>query len=188
MALAPHVRTTVNEVGTIHPAAATQPDPITLPGAYWNLSGGIFAYVFARLALLGIDIVGESQLVGYPSQYPSVTMLDWTTGEPNARYRVLELLLAEIRPGHRLIEIAGQPASNGVYLLGMRNGGRRKVLLVNTTNASTSVHLDGLRGARLRIVDQQSAGGPIRTERVSGNGITLGGYAVAVATVRARTT
>jgi hypothetical protein len=182
LALAPHVRTTVNEVGTIHPAAATQPDPAPLPDAYWNFSGSIFAYVFARLALLGIDIVGESQLVGYPSQYPSVTMLDWTTGEPNARYRTLELLLAEIRPGHRLVEITGRPASDSLYMLGVRDGGCRKILLVNRTNAAATADIDGLHGAHLRIVDQQSAGGPIRRERVSGSTVTLGGYAVAVAT------
>jgi hypothetical protein len=74
-ALAPTVRTTVNELGTILPAAATQPDPAPIPDAYWNFSAGIYAYVFARLAVIGIGIVGESQLVGYPGQYPSVTTL-----------------------------------------------------------------------------------------------------------------
>jgi hypothetical protein len=182
LALAPQVRTTVNELGTIHPAAATQSDPAPLPDAYWNFSAAIFAYVFARLALLGIDIVGESQLVGYPSQYPSVTMLDWTTGAPNARYRALELLLDEVRPGSRLVEIPDQPASSSLYLLGVRGRGRRKVLLVNRTNTSTSVDIAGMRGAHLSIVDQQSAGGAVRNERVTGSSVTLGGYAVAVAT------
>jgi hypothetical protein len=181
-ALAPHVRTTVNEVGTIHPAAATQPDPAPLPDAYWNFSGGIFAYVFAHLALLGIDIVGESQLVGHPGQYPSVSMLDWTTGEPNARYRVLELLLDEIRPGHRLLETA--PVGDTVYALGVRDGDRRKLLLVNKAGTPATIDVRGLRGGHLRTVDQQSAGGPIRRERITGNTVTLGGYAVAMATLR----
>jgi hypothetical protein len=53
--------------------------------------------------------------------------------------------------------------------------------VVNKTNASVEVSLDGLRGGRVRIVDQRSAGGPIRDERNSDGVITLGGYAVAVA-------
>jgi hypothetical protein len=182
-ALAPHVRTTVNEVGTIHPAAATQPDPAALPGAYWNFSGSIFAYVFGHLALLGIDIVGESQLVGHPGQYPSVSMLDWTTGEPNARYRVLELLLDEIRPGHRLVEAPPPPAGSTVYTLAVRDGDRRKLLLVNKAGTPATIDVRGLRGGHLRVVDQQSAGGPIRRERMTGNAVTLDGYAVAVATL-----
>jgi hypothetical protein len=182
--LAPSVRTTVNELGTILPASATQPDPAPVPDAYWNFSAGIYAYVFARLAVLGIDIVGESQLVGYPSQYPSVTMLDWTTGTPNARYRVLELIHDEIRPGSELIEVSGQPNAGTLYALAVRDRGRRKVLLVNKTNTPVVVGIDGLRDARIRIVDQQSAGAEIRAERASGNSYTLGGYAVAVATLR----
>ena len=41
---------------------------------------------------LGIDVAGESQLVGYPTQYPSVSMVDWSNGKPNARFWVLKLL------------------------------------------------------------------------------------------------
>jgi len=31
---------------------------------------------------LGIDLAGESQLVGYPTQLPSVSMMDWIDGKP----------------------------------------------------------------------------------------------------------
>jgi hypothetical protein len=181
--LAPTVRTTVDEIGTILPASATQPDPAPIPDAYWNFSGGIFAYVFARLALMGIDIVGESQLVGYPGQFPSVTMLDWTTGLPNARYRVLELILDEIRPGCRLIGIPDQSFASTLHALAVRDRGRRKILMINKTNTPVVVDIDGLRGAHIRIVDQRSAGGSIRDERAAGSTFTLQGYAVAVATL-----
>jgi hypothetical protein len=179
-ALAPTVGTTVNELGTILPGSATQADPAPIPDAYWNFSGGVYAYVFARLALMGIDIVGESQLMGYPSQYPSVSMLDWTTGEPNARYRVLQLILEEAKPGCRLIEIPDQSAG-GLYALALNDHGRRKVLVINKTNTPVEVSIDGLRGGQVRIVDQRSAGGPIRDEQNSGTAFILGGYAVAVA-------
>lgn len=179
--LAPSVRTTVDEIGTILPTAAKQSDPAPIPDAYWNFSGALYAYVFAQLALMGIDIVGESQLVGSPGQFPSVSMLDWTTGAPNARYRVLQLIVDEIRPGCQLIEIPDQTASSSLYALALNDKGSHKVLLINKTNAPVVVDIDGLQGAQINIVDQQSAGGSIRCERVTGATYTLGGYAVAVA-------
>jgi hypothetical protein len=179
---APQVRTTVDEVGTIMDTAATQADPAPIPDAYWNYSAAIYAYVFAHLALKGIDIVAESQLVGYPGQYPSVSMVDWETGLPNARYRVLELLLDELRPGWGLVPaIDASPAS---YVLGLVNDDDRKVLVINKANDEITVPIAGVRGAAARVVDQASAGGPIRTERVTGDQFRLGGYGVAVLTLR----
>jgi Glycosyl hydrolases family 39 len=104
--LSPATKTTVNETGCILPADIGQSLPgkehAPIPDAYWNLCGAVFAYVYAGLARQGIDVVGESQLLGYPTQFPSVTMLDWKTGEPNARYGLLKLLLDNFRPGDRL--------------------------------------------------------------------------------------
>jgi hypothetical protein len=50
-------------------------------------------------------------------------------------------------------------------------------------NAPVVADIDGLREAHIRIVAQQSAGGSIRDERSSSSSFTLGGYAVAVATL-----
>ncbi len=179
-ALAPQVRTTVDETGTILDTAGTQADPAPVPDAYWNYSAAIYAYVYAQLALKGIDVVNESQLVGYPSQYPSVSMVDWNTGRPNARYRVLQLLLAELPKGCRLVLPTGGQPSADFFVLGLRDGHARKALVVNKTNAAVSVPLDGVRGARARVVDQSSGAGPVRTDRVAGDAFTLGGYGVAV--------
>ena len=49
-------------------------------------------------------MLGESQLVGYPTQYPSVSMMDWTTAEPNSRYWVLYLLHEQFHAGDKLLE------------------------------------------------------------------------------------
>jgi hypothetical protein len=181
---APQVRTTVDETGTIMDTAATQLNPAPIPNAYWNYSAAIYAYVFARLALKGIDVVQESQLVGYPGQYPSVSMVDWNTGLPNARYRVLQLLLAELPAGSGLVRATGTPDT--CYVLGFVNADEdvRKVLVVNKTNAQLAVPIAGVRGAQARVVDQASAGGSIRTERVSGDQFTLSGYGVAILTLR----
>jgi hypothetical protein len=178
MQFAPQVRTTVDEVGTIMDTAATQADPAPIPNAYWNYSAAIYAYVLAHLALKGIDVVAESQLVGYPGQYPSVSMVDWNTGLPNARYRVLQLFLEEVPPGCGLVPIAGAPDS--CYLIGLHRREARKILVVNKTNGDVVLPIAGVRGARARIVDQASAGGPIRAERVRGDQFVIGGYGVAV--------
>src|SRR5579863_7346374 len=79
--LSPSTRTMINETGSILHSDLNQvtgASDANTPQAYWNLAGAVYAYVYGELAKLGIDVVGESQLVGYPTQFPSVTMVDWT--------------------------------------------------------------------------------------------------------------
>jgi 3-keto-disaccharide hydrolase len=182
MKYAPQVRTTIDEVGTILDTAATQADPAEIPDEYWNYSGAIYAYVFGNLAMKGIDVIGESQLVGYPGQYPSVSMVDWTTGLPNARYRVLQLILEQLRPDAGLVSPSGGQ-SDDYYVLGLNATDGRRVLVVNKTDSDIAVAMDGVRNAVARVVDQTSAGGPIRTEHVRADQFMLGGYGVAVLTL-----
>jgi hypothetical protein len=88
-----------------------------IPEPYWNAAGALYAYEVGRLSLLGIDVLGESQLVGYPSQvcvkflvmidisqYPSVTELKWTDGTPTARYWVLELMIKNFEMGIQFVD------------------------------------------------------------------------------------
>jgi len=178
--LAPHVRTTVDETGTVLGSAGTQANPAAIPGAYWNWSGAVFAYIFAGLALQGIDVVGESQLVGYPGQFPSVSMVDWNTGLPNARYRVLQLLLQAIPAGSALTPLASGAVPDEFFGLGVRSGGQRKLLLINKTDGNLLIQLAGLKGAKAKIVDQDSAGGPIRIEVLTADEFNLPGYGVTV--------
>ena len=91
--LSPGTRTTINEIGSISADDIGQGAPgyvfKPIPGSYWNLAGAMYAYLFGEMTRLGIDVAGESQLVGYPTQFPSVSMVDWTNGKPNPRYWVL---------------------------------------------------------------------------------------------------
>jgi len=72
----------------------------------------------STLSLVGIDVLGHSQLVGYPllgdlqPQYPSVALLNWTTGAGNARYWVLFLLLNTLNPGSDQLLPTTVPATN----------------------------------------------------------------------------
>jgi hypothetical protein len=141
--LSPETRTTLDEVGSIlptdwHPDTPYDPGP-PIPAAYWNASGALYAYVYLETAKLGIDVVGESQLVGFPSQFPSVTMLDWTTGKPNARFEVLRLLHEHLRSGATLVETKLIPKD--VDALAFEDASGRHLLLVNKRDRGMEVQL-----------------------------------------------
>ncbi len=105
---APGVKTDLNELGVILPEDEKEirgggkyvaKDE---PNGYWNLAGAMYADLYMQCARLGIDVIGESQLVGYKSQFPSVSMMNYKTSEPNARYWTLKLLLENFGPGDKL--------------------------------------------------------------------------------------
>jgi len=188
--LSPKTGTTINEIGVIRADDGLQFMPghvaAPIPDAYWNLAGATYAYVFAHLAVVGIEIAGESQLVGYPSQFPSVTMVDWNTGAPNARLRVLELLIKHCRHGGQLVKtVTGMFGSSPFYhAQAFRAGdGKRKLLLINKRDRSQDISLPGFAGAAVDVVDQATAGGPARREQLSGESYSLPGFAVAVLTL-----
>ncbi|MBA8988873.1 hypothetical protein FHW23_000105 [Curtobacterium pusillum] len=198
--LSPSTRTMINETGAILGddhltawGADMGPDP-QIPDAYWNLAGAVYAHLVVELTRMGIDAVGASQLVGYPGQFPSVTMVDWETGAPNARFQVLRLLRDHIGPGDELVEDplvatvgSGAGAMRRVTQLPTQlafvRDGVRKVLLVNRTGSDTTVPVHGAAGGTLAVVDVASAGGPVREARVDSDIVPLGAYAVAVVTL-----
>ncbi len=189
--LSPSTRTTVNETGSISAEDLAQGEPgfvfKPIANAYWNLSGATYAYVYASLAAMGIDIVGQSQLVGYPTQFPSVSMVDWNTGAPNARFRVLELLKNEFGPGDKLVATsAGGALFGNPYLHAqgfVTRDGKKKILLVSKRDRDQEIQIPGASGAAMRAVDQTTQGGPARTEQLSGETVRVPGYAVAVVTL-----
>jgi len=188
--LSPHTRTTVNETGSIRAEDLNQFaqgfvfEPI--PDAYWNLSGAVYAYMFAHLAVLGIDIVGESQLVGYPTQFPSVSMVDWNTGAPNARFRVLELLKNNFGPGGQIVSVVTGMFSPEPYYHAQAfktRDGKRRLLLISKRDRDINLSLPGCAGAIAQVVDQSTSGGSARTEQLGGDLFCLTGLAVAVLTL-----
>ncbi len=175
----PSTRTTVNEIGSILPGDPKGGEPI--PDSYWNLSGACYAYVFGHLAELGIDIAGESQLVGYPTQFPSVSMVDWNTGAPNARFRVLQLLKDNFGPGDRIVE--GRSTSPYVYALPYISiAGEHKVLLVNKRDRDIEIEMPQLV-KQARVVNRETEAGEPKTEAPGAKTIRLRGLEVAVLTL-----
>ena len=119
-ALSPGTRVDMDEAGVILPDdndnAWTGAAP-GFPPLYWNAVAASFMYRFVGMAARGVDFLGDSALAQIPNmtaargeawgpQYPSVTMLDWETGAPNARYWVLKLLLDQTSVGMGLLDTA----------------------------------------------------------------------------------
>ena len=182
--LSPRTRTTINEVGSILPDDINQglPGMVYRTPAYWNLSAALFAYLYVKLAQLGIEILGESQLVGYPSQFPSVTMLDWNTGQPNARYWVLKLLREHFEPPVKMVD----SALNSPYVEAqafVTRSNERKLLLINKRDRGFEIELAEANGTRVEVVDQTNAMRPAAISKIDGNKIALRGLAVAVVTL-----
>src|SRR4029079_15601880 len=122
--LAPGTFTTINEIGSI----LRSPQVIKpIDAHYWSLSGATYAYIFLELTKLGIDIAGESQLVGYPTQFPDVSMMNWETGNPNARYWILKLLKDNFGPGDKLV--ATSLSYGDVISQGFITAKEKKILL-----------------------------------------------------------
>lgn len=164
--LSPATETQINETGCI--AASDQGDgPEKMSGAgiaptYWNLCAATFAYVTGNLARAGIEVVGASQLMGHPGQYPSVSLLDWTTGLPNARYDSLKLLIDHLLPGDRLVDHdVNTPELYALPILTRHD--ERGVFLVNKTPHDLNVELFGNQVQQEDYVDALSTG--IQTRR-----------------------
>ena len=177
--LSPKTKTAINEVGCILPGDPEGKE--TIPDTYWNLCGAMYAYVFAALANQGIDILASSQLVGYPTQFPSVTLLDWKTGQPNARYWVLKLLHDNFAAGDRLIKTS-DPSPDLLAQAFLSSDGTRKLLLVNKRAHPLAVRLPGAMAAREAHTDVTSGSAAPSSSSLSSETLVLGPFSVTVVT------
>jgi hypothetical protein len=181
--LSPRTKTDTDELGAILPTDITEiysgkTLPDDFPPLYWNAAGALYAYLYIEEAKLGVDIIGESQLVGYPGQFPSVTMINWSTGQPNARYWVLKLIKDNFHPGDRIIDTAISPGGQ-INAQAFVTPAGKKLLIVNKRNATANVTLPR-EAASVSIVDQSTGHGPAQTTRQSGTTLHLAPFAVAV--------
>ena len=190
--LSPETRTTIDEIGAISADDQGQGEPghvtAPIPNSYWNLTGAMYAYLFAEMTRMGIDVAGESQLVGYPTQFPSVSMVDWNTGKANARTWVLKLLHENFGPGDKLVEIESNDAapSSDWYLYSMAvvtPQGKHRVLLVNKRDRPCEVTIAGAAGGQEEYVDQNTGLKPPASAKLEGDKVTLNGFSVAVVTL-----
>ena len=179
--LSPQTRTTLDELGVILPTDNTPEDKVPPPPAYWNLAGSLYAYLYIQLSQMQIDVIGESQLVGYPTQFPSVSMMNWENNKPNARFWVLKLIKDSFHSGDALVEtrLAGT-GSDSVTAQAFVTASGHKLLLVNKRNHAVEIALPDADKASALTVDLESGEGPARSVRPSAGSVRLEPFAVMV--------
>ena len=173
----------IDELGSFLPDPEAPQFAHPIPDSYWNLAGAMWAYTFAHLAAMGIDIVGGAELIDYPGQFASTSLLNWDTGQPNARYRVLKLLRDNFSPGDKLVETHLE--SPYVFAQAFITAqGERKILLVNKRERQIEVSIPGLAGGTAEVVDVITGSSPPATTSLTADDIPLNGLAVAIVTLQ----
>jgi hypothetical protein len=180
--LSPHTQTHINEIGSFNPdTIAPEPD---IPDDYWALGGALTAYLWSRLNAMGIDLVGVAEFMDYPGMVPGTSLVDWHTGAPNARYRVLQLLLEHFAPGDTLVHTTltnGIAPDMPVHAQALSTPRGRRLLLVNKYAHPVPVELgEQAAGADAAYVDTTTGSDRAHTTRVEGTRLDLGPFATAV--------
>lgn len=183
--LSPATKTDLDELGVILPTDNTPDDKIPPPDAYWNAAASLYAYLFVELSRMQIDIIGESQLIGYPSQYPGVSLMNWINNKPNARFWVLKLIKDNFHPGDSLVDtsIAGQGSGDLEAQAYITHAGH-KLLLANKRDHAIELTLPDAQKATALSVDESTGDEPARKLKVTGGTIKLEPFAVAVVSWR----
>jgi len=191
--LSPQTKLDTDELGIILPTdgleiRASKALPDHIPHRYWNAAGALYGYLYAQLAKLGVDVIGESQLVGYPSQFPSVSMMDYNNGKPNARYWVLKLIKDSFHPGDKLVAEKEGPddgAPSDIMVQGFLTPQGKKILLVNSANGDKTVELaQDLQNASTLTVDEETGDEAPRAGKPEGGKLRLAPFAVTVLSVQ----
>ncbi|CAF3945382.1 unnamed protein product [Adineta steineri] len=188
--LSPETRTTIDELGIILPDDNTPGAP-QFPLIFWNAGAAYYAYAWGKISRQGIDVVGHSQLVGYPNlpdlqlapQFPSVAMLNWTTGEGTAKYWVSKLLIntTDIDNDQAVITRTSDVGEKNLFSQAfVTKNGHRWVLMVNKRFADINVVLPGCTGGAMQVVNEASGFGPATVSKLTSDQILLSPFAVAV--------
>ena len=191
-ALSPATEIVLDETGTDMDGVLARgvPPPANNPRS-WVASAAYWAYMWARAAAdcTRVRVVGASQLMDAPGQEPSVTMLDWSTGQGTARLWAVALLVRELAQGAALAAASVAVAGQGGALHALAAGGDR-LLLINMRNAwaEVSVACSGGGGGggacacgSVAVIDEGTGLQPAREEACgAGGGVLLAPYATAV--------
>ena len=187
--MSPGTKVSVDEMGTFDDIKTTEeacraPEPYNaFHPLYWNAIGANWAYLFITSEQLNMPLFSMSQMIGYPTQCPSISMFDKDTAKPNAHYWVLSLVNANFGPGDKLVQT--ESSTEDLRAQAANTGKGKKLLLVNTTNTTMTVDLPALgSSAAMDVVDQESGENAPRHQAVSGKTVQLAPFAVAVVSER----
>lgn len=184
--LSPHTQTHINEIGSFN--ADTIAEVPDIPDDYWALGAAVISYLWSRLTAIGIELVGVAEFMDYPGMVSGTSLVNWHDGAPNARYRVLQLLLEHFAPGDTLVETA---LANGIApdmpvhaQAFVTVSGLRRLLLVNKYARPVPVELGAQAiGAAVAYVDTTTGADPAHTTQIQGTHLDLGPFATAVITL-----
>jgi len=195
--LSPRTGLMITEIGTMN--QGTRARPTDLLRLEIQLSAAMYAYLYSRLAALGVKAVHISGLVAVqPDQmWQELAMIEWTSGRPNARYWVLKLLNEHFPTGSTLVQtrnftappyplppVALERMSRAAPVFGqafVTPQGARKLLLIKRTNEPVAVNLGIEVAASWRFVDYGEGNGEPQTSDHRGNSFTMGPLVIAIA-------
>lgn len=125
----------------------------------------------------------ELPALGFQPNFPSVTMLDWTTGKGTAKYWTSKLLIetADIGSDQAVVTHTTDAGEQNIFsqaFIGKNN--RRWVLIVNKRYGDVSVTLSGCVDGRMLTVNEASGFGPAIEMTLTSTQIILSPFAVAV--------
>jgi len=119
--------------------------------------------------------------VGYPTQFPSVSMMDYENNKPNARFWVLKLLKDNFHPGDSLVDtkLTGD-GSESVAAQAFATPSGKKLLLANKRDKAIEIPIPDSEKATALTVDLETGDGPARSVKPAGGNIKLEPFAVTV--------
>lgn len=185
--MSPKTKVSIDELGTFlnvkeGEEACRADEPYSAyPALYWNAEGANWAANFIMAQNTGMPVFSMSQMIGYRTQCPSISMFDYETAKPNAHYWALHLIAHNFGPGDKLV--ATQAGSSDLYAQASVTRAGRKILLVNSSDHALTVDLStAFSGGSLhaQTVDEKSGEQAPRQETLSGKQITLAPFAISV--------
>jgi len=207
--LSPNTRTVLDETGADMDGVLGEGPPPDNNPRYWVAAASYWAYMYMRSANDSSTVVqcGSSQLMDAPGQEPSVTLLDWSSGNGTARFWVVRLFVETFDVGATLRHATVTTSTGGdgigtsaVYAMGvskLKGSGGWGLLLINKRNAWVTVSLACNSGggntttttplcncASMRVIDEFNRLLPAREEACeSQESVVLAPYATAVVTL-----
>ncbi|HKO12017.1 MAG TPA: hypothetical protein VJV22_08615, partial [Acidobacteriaceae bacterium] len=148
---------------------------------YWNANGANWVDTFITAENLGIPLISMSQMDGYPTQCPSISMMDGETRKPNSHYWALWLVSHNFGPGDKLVTT--RTSTHDIVAQASITPAGQKLLLINTWDHPITVNVSGAFPSgtlQAQVVDQQSFEDAPRTDSVTGQQFTLAPFAIAV--------
>jgi hypothetical protein len=158
--LSPDTMVDLDELGVILPG---DPEGGPIPSLYWNACAALFAFSFQNLSSQNISLVGMSQYMGYPTQYPSVSMLNWRNGQGTARYWLLRLFIS-LFDDRTPITLVPTQVSDDTKIAAQAYAtaeGDQYVVVLNKLSVPVDVQVPPLlANVQIAYVDQRTGSGP----------------------------